>query len=75
MKQEVSNEMRQAFMKMLAQAKDFDIEDLDKALNTYARFEERLSKLDDQFKSHLRNLVSPLSREWETLTFTIMKGW
>ena len=47
MKQEVSNEMRQAFMKMLAQARDFDIEDLDKALNTYARFEERLSKLDE----------------------------
>lgn len=46
MNDEIRNELRRTFVKVLQETKFNSAEELDKAYNTYAKFEERLSILD-----------------------------
>ena len=48
MNDEIRQELRKSFVKVLNDTRFNSAEELDKAFNTYAKFEERLSNLDKE---------------------------
>lgn len=48
MNDEIRQELRKSFVQVLRNTKFDSAEELDKAFNTYAKFEERLSALDKE---------------------------